>query len=74
MVKSNDSLLGIKMKDAKDLFIETVRRVEFVVYISTNAELTNTKAPKIIQGSKINLSMKKHSQTVNFRTKNNLNL
>lgn len=62
------------MSDGKDLFIETVRRIELVVYITTNADMTGINSPKIIQGSKINLSQKKHSQIVNFRSKNNLNL
>lgn len=74
MVKQNDSLLGLKMADGKDLFIETVRRIELVVYLTTNSDMTGSPQPKIIQGSKINLSQKKHSQVVNFRSKNNLQL
>jgi hypothetical protein len=66
MVRSNDSLVGLKMRNAKDLFLETVRRIEFVVFLQTSAELSKTKPPKIVQGSKINLSQKSHSQLVNF--------
>lgn len=68
MVRSNDSLLGLKMVSTKDQFLESVRRVDVVVFVTTNAELTGLKAPKVVQASKINLSQKKHSQIINFKS------
>jgi len=39
MIAANESLLGVKMKQSHDLFLETIRRTEFVVYLLTSAEL-----------------------------------
>ena len=44
MVSTNDSVFGLKMK-GKDLFIESVRRTEFVVFLLTNAQNMNIKPP-----------------------------
>ena len=56
IIRSNDSLVGLKMKNAKDLFLESVRRIEFVVYLINNAEIQKTPVPKIVNSSKVNLN------------------
>jgi len=76
MIASKDSLLGLKMKNAasaasNDIFLESVRRTELVVFLLSNAENQKWSAPKISQSSKVNLSVKsndKKGQLVNFNT------
>ena len=76
MISAKDSLLGLKMKNAaanssNDVFLESVRRTEMVVFLMTNHEIQKWTAPKLSHSSKVNLSVKstdKKGQLVNFKT------
>jgi hypothetical protein len=72
-VTTNQSLVVLKMEDKKDLFIETIQRNKFMVYLLENAARAQLNPPKIVEALKLNLGgdKKKKKNVVDFKNEDN---
>ena len=77
IIASKDNLLALKFKSndqihSNDVFIDSLRRTELVVYLLTNAERKAWTQPHVKNSSKVNLQVKanekKGEKLVNFKT------
>jgi hypothetical protein len=61
------------MEDKNDLFIETIQRNKFMVYLLENATRSQLKPPKIVEALKLNLGQdkKKKKNVVDFKNEEN---
>jgi hypothetical protein len=61
------------MEDKRDLFIETIQRNKFMVYLLENATRSQLNPPKIVEALKLNLgqSKSKKQNVVDFKNEEN---